>query len=803
LKPKVIRMQKILLPFLLFIFQNSVFAQNTITGKLINQNNKPVELVEVQIQNKDSLIVKSELTDIEGKFKITIEKGNYLLLVKQFGGILNKQEIKVNQNINLGNIKITQTQQQLKEVVVSSKKKLIERKVDRLIFNVENSISATGGDAIDALRVTPGIRIQNDVINMIGKSGMAVMVDDKLIPLSRNDLINFLKTIKSDDIKSIEVITTPPAKYSAEGNSGIVNIKIKKAKRDSWGGNFNSSYTRAEFDLASIGSVLNYQKNKITISSTINYNNGSIAPYQENYVYYQKVTWFETNEKRSFQNNLSGRFNFDYQLNPKTTIGMQYVGSKNRPLDLGLSNSKITNKITSQIDSLIVTPSYINSNKTIHSMNFYSLTKLDSVGKQIFFDADYFEYNSNIDNNFSSNYYFGNGSEIPNRKLKANNISSQKIKIYSSKIDMDLPLKWAKVSFGAKISSIKSNNQVAYYNTYNPVPILDLTKSNTFNYSENTQSLYISGSKSLSKKWELQLGLRFENTQTVGVSETIEQTNKNNYIQLFPTIYATYTKNENSVFSFNYNRRIDRPSYADLNPFRLYSTAFNYLEGNPFLQPYFTNNIEIAHSYKNLYSSLSYKNLTNGIDYITVVSPDTGIQIAKPNNFYTQNSIVLNENYTFSKWKGYENNIGFNFLYTITSPKATTIVPEISNWTASFNSFNSFVINKKKSIKASLDFVYTSPSILGSYKLESYYFFDAGVRMAFLKKKIKMAINVVDIFRTNKLRYSQIVNNIQLTALDYSNPQNIRFSLSYNFGKSFKIEEKNTSSNEDEKGRVK
>ena len=792
--------------FLLFIlfcvFPSKLFSQVNISGQIKDKNNKTIEFLEVQLQNKDSVIVKSELTNVDGKFTIIAEKGEYQLLIKQLGKILQKQKVSANQDIYIGVIQVAENQQQLKEVVITSKKKLIERKVDRLIFNVENSISASGGDAIDALKITPNIRVLNDKIAMIGKSNMSVMIDDRLMKLSGDDLTNFLKTIKSDNIKSIEVITAPPAKYDAEGNSGIVNIKLKKAKKDSWGGDFNSSYTKAKFDLGSIGSVLNYQKNKTTINATINYNNGSTAPYQENYVYYPKVTWFETNDKRTFQNDLSTQFNFDYQLTPKTTIGIQYGGSKNKPLDIGISNSKITDKISSKIDSLIVTPTYVNSNKTTHSINFYSLKKLDSIGKQIFFDADYFEYNSNLDNNFSSNYYYVDGTEIPNRNLKANNISNQKIKIYTSKIDVDLPLKWAKISFGAKISFIKTNNQVAYYNTYNPEPILDLTKSNLFNYSENTQAIYISGSKNLAKKWELQLGIRAENTKTKGVSATIEQTNSNTYIRLFPTLYLTYTANENSTFSFNYNRRIDRPSYADLNPFRLYSTAFNYLEGNPFLQPYFTNNVEISNNYKNLYSSLSYKNLTNGIDYITLVSPDTGIQIAKPSNFYTQNSIVLSENYTFSKWKGYENNIGFNFLYAVTSPKTTTIVPEISNWTASFNSYNSFVLNKKKNIKASLDFVYTSPSVLGSYKLESYYFFDAGIRMSFFKKKMKMAVSIVDIFRTNKLRYSQIVNNIQLTALDYSNPQNVRFSISYYFGKSFEREEKSTS-NEEEKNRVK
>ena len=212
---------------ILFILPFILFSQVNIGGQIKDKDNKSIEFLEVQLQNKDSIIVKSELTDVDGKFKIIAEKGEYHLLIKQLGKILQKQKVSANQDIDIGVIQVVVNQQQLQKVLITSKKKLIDRKVDRLVFNVENSISSAGGDAIDALKITPNIRVQNDKISMIGRSGMGIMVDDKLIQLSGDDLINFLKTISSDNIKSIEVITTPPAKYSAEGNSGLVNIKLK------------------------------------------------------------------------------------------------------------------------------------------------------------------------------------------------------------------------------------------------------------------------------------------------------------------------------------------------------------------------------------------------------------------------------------------------------------------------------------------------------------------------------------------------------------------------------------------------
>jgi hypothetical protein len=163
-----------------------------------------------------------------------------------------------NKKDSIGNI----LEKQIQEVEIQAKKKLVERKIDRLVFNVENSISAIGGDALDALKITPGLRVHNDKISMIGKSGMSVMVDDKLIQLSGEDLINYLKTISSDNIKSIEVITTPPAKYDAEGNSGIVNIKLKKTKPNQWSASFKSSYIQSTYPKGSVGGNFNYKKNK-------------------------------------------------------------------------------------------------------------------------------------------------------------------------------------------------------------------------------------------------------------------------------------------------------------------------------------------------------------------------------------------------------------------------------------------------------------------------------------------------------------------------------------------------------------
>lgn len=792
---------KLTILFIIISFSNNLFSQINISGQIKNQYNKSIEFLEIQLQNKDSIIVKSELTNNDGKFIISTEKGEYLLLIKQFGKILQKQKIIVEQVINLNVIIIKEIKEQLQEVIISSKKRLIERKVDRLIFNVENSISASGGDAFDALKITPSLNVQNDKITMVGKNDMRVMVDDKLIQLSGDDLINFLKTIPSDNIKSIEVITTPPAKYSAEGNSGLVNIKLKKAKKDTLSGFLNSAYTQSKYAIGNIGAGLNYQKKELTLISNIAYSNGSEAPIHSDAILYPKYKWDSQYNNRNLQNYLSGGIALDYKISPKTIIGIDYSGSKNILLEKSLIKSSITNFNTNQLDSLINTKSDIKTNSRTQSINFHYITKLDTVGKKISVDTDYFDFNSEKNNEFNSNTFFSDGATVPNTYNQINNLNNQVIKIYSSKIDVEMPLNWINLTFGTKISFINNSSENNYFDTSKIIPIFNPNRSNVYNYKENTQAIYISGSKNFNKKWDLQLGLRVENTQTTSFSLTLNQTNKNKYIKFFPTFYLTFNANENSSFSFNYSRRIDRPSYNYLNPFRNYITLFNYYEGNPFLQPYFSDNIEFSNTYKNLYTSLSFNHLNDGIDYITFVTENSNVQLARPLNSYTKNSIVLTENYSFTKWKWLESNNAISGYFTKIKSNIINVIPELSRWSTSINSNNSFILNKVKTIKASLDLAYTSSTLSGNNKISGFYSVDVGAKYSLLNKNLKLSIVVFDLFKTNKYTFFGFVNGIRQEGFDYLDPQKVRFSLTYNFGKSLKVEQREQN-NEVEKGRV-
>jgi hypothetical protein len=780
----------------------TLFSQIKITGKIVNQKNEVLEPIEVLILNKDSTAIKSELTNIKGEFSLWTEKGEYFFQVRQMGTILYKQKININQNLNLGIIKITEKEQKLVEVVITSQKKLIERKVDRLVFNVDNSLAASGGDAIDALMVTPGLRVQNDQITMIGKSGMAIMVDDRLIQLSGEDLINFLKTIPSDNIKSIEVINAPPAKYDAEGNSGIVNIKLKKAKNNSWNTTINSSYKQNTYATGSFGGNLNYQKNKLSFVSSINHVEGSLKRTEKDEIYYPIQTWITDFNKRIYTKSLSSKIGLDYKITNKWTLGILYLGSTSSPKikerDLGL----ITNNTTQQLDSIINTKARNTRNNFTNSYNIYNKIELDTLGGVLTTDFDFFTWKNTDNRNFSTQNLYNNYTSTRNGFISAINIGMQDIKNYSAKIDVFIPLKWLNLSYGGKVSFIKTNNNLIFFDTTTGTTILNLNKSDIFNFNENTQALYISGNKKFGKdKWETQIGLRMENTQTKGFSETINRTDSKNYTEFFPTIYIVYNPSEKHSFSLDYGKRIQRPGYKRLNPFKYYSSPYNYTTGNPFLLPQFSHNLQFKHNYKDFISaSLTYTKEIQGYGEISFI--DTNMQYFNQLNYFTNNNFQLSESYTYNKFPQWESNNQVDGYYSKVKFSNNINLDDVKSWGLYFSTNNTFILNKSKTIKAGVNFRYHAPEYDLQNKNKGYSSLDLALRFSFLQKSLLLNINAQDILKTDKSYKTTYTSNIKQIYSHYGDSRFFRISLAYKFGSEKLNLENRYFGNEEEKGRA-
>ncbi|MDO3425948.1 outer membrane beta-barrel family protein [Chryseobacterium sp. APV1] len=696
-------------------------------------------------------------------------------------------------------------EKQIEQIEIVTKKKLIERKIDRLVFNVENSISATGGDALDALKVTPGIRVLNDKISMIGKSGMIVMVDDKVIKLSGDDLIGFLKTIPSDNIKSIEVITVPPSKYEAQGNSGIINIKLNKVKQNSWNSSVRSTYTQTTYPAGTIGGSFNYNKDKISIESDLGYTNGSIAPSYNTTFFYPNQIWREVNTNRNYYDLVRGKLGVNYRFSDKFNIGVQYMSSNNKKRNLENDYSTITDNISNSIDSLIVNKAENRIRNRFNTVDFYSVYKLDTLGRKISANFNYLKFKDTQDRIFSSNNLLANNMVIPNSYYSANNISKQNIENYSANVDVDFPTKFADFIFGGKVSFTKNKTDLALYNLSSGSSIYDAAQSNRFVYKENTEALYFYASKKLSEKWETQLGLRFETTQTEGNSISLDKINKNNYSKLFPTFYLTYTPDENNIFSFNYSRRLDRPNFEDLNPFRLYNNKYQYSEGNPFLQPSYSHNMELSYTLKNNWTSkLYYSKIIDGSGGIILIDPvNNNLQANIILNYLNSQIIGLSESYTLNLKKWFQSYNSFDVYYSNSKSTVPYINSNVDGFNYNLTTNNTFSLNKEKTVLFGLNYSYNFKGVSGVDRISAYSQLDVSLKFLFLNKNLSLAIIGNDILKSSIITQTSITNNYQIIYKNYEDIRFLRLSLVYKFGnkdiKSTQIE----GSNEEEKNRLK
>lgn len=794
----------ILILFLLFTYIGN--AQISLSGKVITSENKPLELAEVVLLTKDSVAIKSELTDGNGYFNLKANPGKYKIQIRQIGKSLFYKEIEAVRNTDLGDIIVVLNENVLKEITVVARKKLIERKVDRLVFNVENSISAAGGDALDALKITPSIRVQNDKISLIGKSSLAVMIDDKLIQLSGDDLINFLKTISSDNIKNIEVITTPPAKYSAEGNSGLININLKKAKANSWNTSINSAYKQNTYSTGNIGGTLNYQKNKISLVVNSNYLNGAMKGIENRKIFFPTQLWESENTGKYYSNLFSNRLGIEYQLTKKLNTGVQFIGSFSKPNIDDLNNTYLTDKNTDKNIARIQTFGNSLRERISNSINWHTNLLLDTSGKNLSLDFDYLNYKSDNNRYFTSITTNSIQPEIPNSYISANNLTVQKIENYSAQINVAYPMKWARFNYGSKLSYSITNNNIDYFDTTTGITIFDPTKSNLFLYKEKTQAFYFSANKKLLKnKLEIQIGLRSENTQTEGNSITLNQTTKNNINKIFPTTYLSYNPNENNSISINYSKRITRPNFNSLNPFKWYTTPYTYSEGNPDLKPTYTHNLELNYSYKDyLSTSLFFTKEFDNSGQVVLLSDNDYKQIVTRLNYFDNYNIGLQQVYVLKKYTWLESQSSVSLYFQHSDSKIFPITPKSNEGLgASITSSNTFTLNKEKTILSSFEFQHNfanqSSDLVYNYPTTQ---LNLSLRLLFLKKSIQVNI---------------IGNNI-LKALDYNNSSNrynnltinkgyydtryIRFSIAYKFGNSKVNISKRELGNEEEKNRI-
>lgn len=778
-----------LITILCFTFSLLSLAQSKISGSVVDSNQQPIDFAEILLLNQKEELVQHTYTDEKGNYSLqNIAKQTYSLQVTNLGIKQYEINLTIEQDITLAPF-VIQSDKVLDEIVVSTKPKLFERKVDRTVFNIDQSIHANNSNAKDLLKLTPGLKVDKDQISLIGKSSMQVMINDKMLPLSGEELIAYLNTIPSETIQKIEIISTPPAKYEASGNSGLINIVLKQARHDAWNNQITTGFDAADKATWKISDVFNYSKNKITLAASFNASTGYNQEIGKMDQFYPTETWKTINRETSKNNNFSGSFQFNYQATPKTEIGLQYRGSTNnqKTKDKGqIDVYNLVNNLTKNIE----TNGFSNPVTNNHAINLNLVHKFDTLGNKLNLDVDYFTYNADKSRVF-------NTKKTPVDNLVNNHEISQttgdqNIDNYSAKIDMEQPLSFASLSYGAKVSFVKTTNNANSSNFDASTQASEIRQADHFIYKENTQAAYVSATKSFAKKWEAQLGLRLESTQTTGESLANASTEKTNYTKLFPTLYVSYKINEDNNLSLSANRRISRPTFWQLNPFRWYVNEYNYVTGNPDLKPTFVNAITLNYTLKNkLFFNASYSKLTDLASQYSTIDVNTNMQVLNQGNIFDTENYSLGITHIFDTWHWLNSQNSFNVFYN-SSRLIQAIDLTVNNGMGYyFSSNNTLHLNADKTFQAQVDFWYQSKLNNGNWKLKPMYGLNLGFKYAMLDKKLNLSAYVNDIFRTSNLRAQAISDGVKQKYNMYQDNRYFTLGLSYSFGNSkIKVQER-------------
>jgi len=746
-------------------------AQPPGTGKIIivvrAENENELENATVELLNaRDSTLVKADITDVKGIADFQkIALGSYLAKVTLLNYSIkysNIIELSSSQTISETQLRLQQHSTQLGGVTVTGRKPFIQKLNDRLIVNVENSIVNAGSWAMDVLERSPGVTIdQNDVISLRGRQGVIIMIDGKPTPMTGADLANYLRGLPSSAIERIEIITNPSAKYDAAGNSGIIDIRMKKDQRFGINGTFTAGYGQGVYPKANAGTTFNYRNKKINIFGNYNYS------YRKglNHLYLDRNFYDHGNfEGRDLKDNFARfpvsshatRFGADFFPSKKTIIGFVVNGNFT---DLTRQTDNDATVIDAQGRPVSTFQTTAGNDDDINNVfaNINFKHSFDSTGRELTADFDYGTFKTASISYNGTKYFYPDGTPMqPDYILDGDQLG--KLVLKTAKIDYVHPLKnQARVEAGGKISFVSSDNDAKFFDASSGTPVVDVNKTNHFYYKENNNAGYINFHKAY-KKFDWQIGLRGEQTNIETHQMNGDIRFDSSYFQLFPSAFFNYQVKEGKTIGISVSRRIDRPGYSQLNPFLFLIDVTTYATGNPGLLPQLTWSYEINYTVKNLNFTLGYNHTVDNQNIAIARFQDVFPDIPSEENVTVQIPINLSSSDYFgltvaapvrvTKWWNMINNGNVYYSHYNGSLAGTTLDNGLPAFDISTN--NTFTF--KKDWTAELGARFNSGGQYGFMVTKPQWGLSAGVQKTVLKNKGTVRFNITDIFWTNRPR---------------------------------------------------
>lgn len=778
------------IPLVLFItfLSFKAHSQNSVSGKLIDQNQDPIAFANVVLlQANDSITVyMGAVSDETGSFAFeNVLSNEYVLAVSFIGYEKLLKKINVNTDLTLETITLIEDPSGLDEITINARKPKITRSIDRIIFDVENSTLSTGS-SWDILRKTPGVIVTQGQL-MVRNSGVAIYINDRKVQLTADELRELLESYSAANIKSVEVITNPPARYEAEGGA-ILNIVTTTNLTPGYKGSINGNYTQGIYPKYQMGTSHYFKTEKLNLFA-----NYTFSPRKEFKNDDSQVNFFDQNDQiysrweTDFQRTTRSQAHnanliLDYDFNDRNTLSFSSTAMVSP--DLRFRNFVETEAFDAQgrLDSTFVTNSDLENDQNNIAMDLIYTHKLAKEGAEVSVNAHYTTYDQDRVQDVFTQYY--SPQDQPINQVSFFTDAAQKIDIFTGQIDYHSPIGTTNFEMGVKSSFINSESGISYFNTLG-APTLINSLSDNFVYEEMIHAGYISIAKNW-EKWSFKSGLRGEYTDVTGISNSLGEVNTQEYFELFPTAYLQHQISEDHVVTVDYSRRIARPRYESLNPFRYFLNENDFNAGNPNLRAAISNNYNLNYTLNGQYFFDAYYR-DNGQTPSTLAFQDND----------SRNIRRVSMNLLGSKSYGldiaHQRSItNFWFVYgafSLFHEENTFLAIEsnnqaVTNAVDAFYSsiYNSFTLSKDGTFTGELTFLHISDFISGSYNLDPWTTVSAGLRKTLWDNRAELTLNVEDIFNTTNTRLTSRYLNQDNSFFAREETRLVRVGFKYNFG---------------------
>ena len=806
-------MNKLIL-LLFFVLSINLTAQISIDGILQDDKSSPIMHSNVILYSSlDSSIVKVESSDVDGKFSFKgIGKGKYYIVSSYLGfNDYQSSEIELNNaSVDMGVLQMVASSVELEAVVVKAKRTLIEVKPDRMVFNVEGTINSAGDNALGLLRKAPGVLIDNNNnISVLSRSGVLIYIDGKRLPLSGDDLTSYLNNLPAEQIDRIDIITNPGAKYEAEGNGGIIDIRMKRDKSHGTNGSISGSLSQGQLLTRNISAVGNYRNKTLNTFGTLGYNGGKSFSRMH---FLNNQNNLRTDENQYLENDDNGinyRWGTDFFLGKNHTIGFLITGQKNETKSISDNSSEISSMSSPStiliIDSVLLADnsSLQNRDGSTYNVNYAFGNKKSSLN----FDIDYGRYRNEGDFIQPNRYYDATRTVLLTEVLTAYN-TPVNIDIYTAKIDYETELAGGKLGLGSKISKVDTDNTFLFYDIIGGQSVLNKKRSNEFFYDESVYAGYANYQRPINEKLKFSSGLRVEYTDAIGNLKVFSGSQKDpvdlEYTNFFPSAGLTYNLASNKTLSLNYGRRINRPDYNFLNPFTFQYSELSFLKGNEKLKPEIVNNFELGYTLNYRYNfKLSYSKTTDQITRL--VQPDDEdprANLITWENLAEQTIYGVNISAPFgvTKWWNCYINFSGGYLNNQADYGEGAIV-DVQAFTYSI--FQQNTLTLPGGFTGEISVWVAGPGIWGGvFEYDTRYSIDFGLQKKFFNDLMNVKLSASDI--TYQTGWSGTSNFDGLTGERQGvwDSRKVALSLSYNFGHSNVKSRQRSTGIEDESKRV-